>query len=170
MCQLGCSCGCSSGRLRAVVLWGCSVLWLLPVLLRRTLLLHLRVLVVCRVVLLVLRRVVVACRRPLLLVVGRSAGALLLLRVLLRVVLRLVGLLLVLLLVAVLLQLAASTSRPVLLLRATVTVGLLVASTSLVVVRGAAMPIALLHTTVKGQRANVGMHGERGTHWTQVNR
>jgi hypothetical protein len=71
--QLRSSCGCSNGRLRTVVLW------LLPVLLGRTLLLHLLVLVVGSMVLLVVRRVVVpCCRGPLLLrVVGCRAGTML---------------------------------------------------------------------------------------------
>jgi hypothetical protein len=70
--QLRSSCGCSSGRLRAVVLW------LLPVL-GRTLLLQLLVLVVGPMMLLVVRRVVVPyCRGSLLLrVVGCRAGTML---------------------------------------------------------------------------------------------
>jgi hypothetical protein len=73
-------------------------------------------------------------------VVGCRAGALL--QLLLRVLL---VLLVVLLLVAVLLQLAAGASRPMLLLWASVAVGLLVARARLVVVGGTAVAIALAH-------------------------
>jgi hypothetical protein len=132
-----------------VLRWSSVLLQLLPGLLWSTLLVS-RV----RVLLVLLRVVVVTGRGPLLLLVRGRAGALLqlllllLLRVLLVVVLR----------VVVLLQLATGACWAMLLLLvvgvAPVAVGLLVAGTSLMVVLGVAMTIALMHSIKKQNGSN----------------